>query len=305
MIDPFGFISMRKVDLSPVLEDSPIHLSSNLIRSSWPGVRDSCDQTFKATFCSDASGREFMFIGIQQMFGSARSAELVAAAEEIKRFQPDRVLIEMPKEKITVSYSSLENEEQKRFKPGQEWHPVIAAVTSTPVRGAVLGGDPSFDQVRRILARFTTREDQLVYSSIRILLSLKRRGVLSSQWDAHFFNMLREEVSEYRIGNWSFRRFQEYLALKMNATIEQLDESWLEPRTGQDVSRTQTMAAAIEMIRGPMILRAAEDAINKSRRSMMIYSAPFYIQFAPAFEKAFGKPMVQLLKQSFTTRNGS
>jgi hypothetical protein len=286
MIDPFGFISMSKVEFSATLSDSPVHLNSSLIRPSWSEEVEFSPSPFKAIFKQESTGREFIFVALKVRYGTGRFSEIVSLKEDIEIFRPEKVIVEMQAGRKPLSFSS---------SAIHEWHPVIETVTSHQARATVVGGDPSFDQVRRILARFSTREDQLVHTSIRIIVSLKRQGVQPSQWDGHFLSRLREEVSEYRIGNWSFKKLQNYLALKMNATVEQVDESWLEARDGADASLLQTMSAAIEKIRAPLILRAAEEVINSGRKTMMIYGASFYNQFAPAFEKAMGKPRIQLL----------
>ncbi|MBX2994900.1 MAG: hypothetical protein KF681_08760 [Bdellovibrionaceae bacterium] len=253
---------------------------------------------FIATYQKD--GKTFKLFAADHAFGATPESDpgLQKIKETIEQFKPKSLVIESAVEPGQFSGPGLSRQEsgcrvKNDFVCGESFYAGLIAGKSGAV---VTGGEQSpNERNKRLLASGWSSEEVKAYNSLLILSSMRAEGALLEERKRRLMSDPENQDSFLGDASWSYAKLDAYLKRIGAGSADDIDSSWIAPVSGADSTPTQKLAAKNDSQREPIILAAAEKAINSSSNSMMVYGASHFVKQARALAAAFGPPSIQCL----------
>ncbi len=254
-----------------------------------------CAPPFKAFYKKE--DKEFTFIAVDHISKPVEpeNSDLKIIKNELEKIQPKGVLIEsetggvMPDQAFTPDRVS-HCYQGKAFICGETRY---SANVAHQLGAAVVGGEPGSQEMNQALSEVLKREDLLAFNSTQKILTLKRQGVPSQQWEKEFNDELKDDIQFTPI-EWSYVKFKKWLKDNLNRETSDVDQSWMNPSGTNPI---QKIANKVDEIREPFILKASENLVNKYNPSVMVYGTAHFYKQSPSLERAFGPPKFECLKK--------
>lgn len=257
-----------------------------------------CEPPFKVTFHKD--NKTIIFLAVHHVSGLVEPAksDLIIMKQEIEKNKPQGVLIEsvtgtsIPAEE----FKSIQNScyQDNKFSCGEA---AYSALIANSVHAEVLGGEPIPFRLNQNLYSKLRPNELFAFRSTQAILNLKRQGIKPEEWATHFNLEISQDI-KFDSDEWSYSKYQDWLLTNLKSLPTQIEANWLEPRNDKEANLLQMIASKIEKVREPLILRNAEQLINKHDSTMIIYGDGHFYKELPVYEKAFGEPSFQCLKQT-------
>ena len=287
-----------------VAQDRALKLDSSKIRSWNANAKLPCRAPFLVKYKDEKSGRQFAFLAVDHLQGPTRPQDIPAVAAEINAFRPDSLVVEMDSDGRSFSKSSVSKLGESCLKDGMFTcgEGAYGAVIGDRVGAKITDGEPSEKQLDEGLSKMYGSDDRMALSSAKTLIMMKYDGIPQEEWKSRFQQRLsysRDNIPS----DWTYERFEAWLKKNKNSSAQEIRSSWIEPRTDASSTRLQKIAAGMEKTREPRILGAVSDQIARNEKTMMIYGTAHYYKQAPAFEKAFGKPIITCLDSKPSTNS--
>lgn len=300
-----GFLVIASINVFANVRLDPNQLQSWNSQSSYP-----CRKVpFIATYTKN--GRTFKFFAADHVFGPASDSDptLRRIREEIEKFKPGAIVVETSVREGQFSQANLERQDQSCRNQTREFvcgEASYAAIVAARQGAQVFGGERNpRDRNAKLLESGWSREQVQVYNSLLILSSLREEGVSLEERKRRLTSDPRNQSRLLNDSTWSYAKLDNWLRRNGGHSADDVDTSWIEPRSDAQASATQRLAARHDSVREPQILATAERAINSSQNSMMVYGSGHYVKQARALAQVFGPPQIQCLADGDGAGSGS
>lgn len=263
-------------------------LTSWTSRSVYP-----CAPPFKATYSKN--GKTLTFLASTHETTDENDPRLDFVRREIEKTRPQGVIIERPVAEGEFSGERLEAEVRRcRSSNGQFdcGEPTFAGIVAARNGAVVVGGeiDPKVNQARML--RKLSKAELFIYNSLWILSSMKERGLSGDERKARFIEDFKK-VTSFDDSEWSYAHLNSWLEKNMGVNADQVETSWIEPRSDSSAGLTQKIAHKYSAVREPQIVEAAGNLLRSKDNVMLVYGAGHFVKQAPVYAKAFGPPKIE------------
>lgn len=280
------------------LDGKSITLNSSRIRPWSTQAKLPCPPPFKATY--KAGKKEISFVAVEHVGGPATSEDtrLKTISTLIEKIKPQGIVLEMATGGV-MPPQAFDGFIKGCYQDGKFicGEAAYAAVVAGKNGAEVQGGEPVPPILNEAVLKIEPKTNLLAYRSTQAVLSFKRQGIPKTEWEKKFAEELeRNAISRNDI--WSFAQYTEWTKKNPKSLPEQVEDNWIEPRNDGSATALQKIAFNVDAAREPLILKTAEQAINKHDKTMIIYGSGHFYKQAPAYEEAFGAPQIECLGQN-------
>lgn len=282
-------------------DEPAVVFDTSLLRDWDRSAQSQCRTPYRVTYRKGARTLIYYAISYQKIPIQINDAALVGIQNEIGHSRPNEIIVGLTEPGLQDAKNGAGV--LAKCLRGQQFtcaEPLYTAHIAYQKSIRIAAGEISPAQLLTALEAegATSREDAMAYTSAQIIIGFAVRGISQVQWREEFEQNRTRNPAYANVKLWSYDDFREWVTQKMKSfgELENIENSWIEPRTDSGASPLQRISAIATRTRDRFLLKRVEDSLNSFGTVLMIYSNGHQRSLDTALSKALGLAKIECLK---------